>query len=97
MTETDPVFGQSRIYDPVALLRKDGEVLYVARVGMKASQRFMILTPQGDPAWPHEPLASLSDVGWALRAHGWHLVPVEPIGENARPVRTLSRLMLERA
>jgi hypothetical protein len=97
LTQSGSFFGPSRLYDPVAQLRRDDETLYVARVGMKASKRFMILTPAGEPAWPHEPLASLSDVGWALRAHEWHLVPLEPIGENDRPVRMLARLMVERA
>ena len=69
----------------------------MARVGMKASQRFMVLTPAGDPAWQHEPLGSLSDVAWSLRAHGWHLVQPEPAGENIRPAKTLVRLLAERA
>src|SRR4051812_48304428 len=64
-----------------------GETVIVARVGMKTTRRFMILTPAGQPAWPHEPLGSLSDVGWSLRAHGWHLVTPEPAGQrpHSRP------------
>jgi hypothetical protein len=97
MTSGEAYFQGSQIYDPVALLRRADEILYVARVGMKASKRFMILTADGEPAWPHEPLGSLSDVGWALRAHEWHLVTPEPIGENSRPAKTLARLLIERA
>ena len=97
MSETHPYLRDSQVYDPVAVLRREGEILIVARVGMKASQRFMILTPTGDPAWMHEPLGSLSDVAWALRAHGWHLVQPEPAGENRRPAKTLARLLAERA
>ncbi len=97
MSESRPYLGDSQVYDPVAVLRREGEILIVARVGMKASQRFMILTPTGDPAWMHEPLGSLSDVAWALRAHGWHLVQPEPAGENRRPAKTLARLLAERA
>jgi len=78
------------------VLRSESEIVIVARVGMKGSQRFMILTPAGDPAWPHEPLGSLSDVGWALRAHEWHAVIPEPVGETARPAKTLARLLMER-
>jgi hypothetical protein len=89
-------FRGSQVYDPVALLRRDDEMLVVARVGMRASQRFMILTPRGEPAWPHEPLGSLSDVGWSLRAHAWHLVTPEPAGQNSRPAKTLARLLAER-
>ncbi len=87
----------SQVYDPVALLRREGETVIVARVGMKTSQRFMILTPAGQPAWPHEPLGSLSDVGWSLRAHAWHLVTPEPAGQNVRPAKTLARLLTARA
>jgi hypothetical protein len=87
----------SRLYDPVAVLRREDEILVVARVGMKQSQRFMILTPAGEPVWPHEPLGSLSDVGWALRAHEWHLVAPEPAAEDPRPAKTLARLLAERA
>ena len=87
----------SQLYDPVAVLRRDGETLVVARVGMKASKRLMILNPNGDPAWPHEPYASLSDVGWALRAHEWHGVTPEATGPNPRPAQTLARLLAERA
>jgi hypothetical protein len=82
LTSGDAFFQGSQIYDPVARLRQGDETLYVARVGMKASRQFMILTPIGEPAWPHEPLASLSDVGWALRAHEWHLAPLEAIGQS---------------
>jgi hypothetical protein len=74
-----------------------GETLIIARAGMKATRRFMILTPSGEPAWAHEPLGSLSDVGWSLRAHVWHLVTPEPAGHNLRPAKTLSRLLTERA
>jgi hypothetical protein len=87
----------SRIYEPVALLRRDGEILIVARVGMPKSQRFMILMPAGLPAWPHEPLGSLSDVAWSLRAHQWHGVMPEPAGHNSPTARTLARLLAERA
>ncbi len=97
MTSGEAFFRGSQIYDPVALLRRDDEILYIARVGMKASQRFMILTPTGEPAWPHEPLGSLSDAAWALQAHGWHAVTPEPIGLNERPAKTLARLLTERA
>ncbi len=97
MSSPDAFLRGSQVYDPVALLRREGEVLVIARVGMKASQRFMILTPAGDPAWMHEPLGSLSDVAWALRAHGWHLVQPESAGENRRPAKTLARLLAERA
>jgi hypothetical protein len=51
---------------------------------MKASQRFMILTPTGEPAWP-------------LRAHEWHVVTPEPIGQNEWQAKTLARLLTERA
>ena len=88
---------ESQVYDPVALLRRDAEILIVARVGKKSSQRFMILTPRGEPAWPHEPFGSLSDVGWSLRAHDWHLVAPEPTGQNFRSAKTLARLLAERA
>jgi hypothetical protein len=97
LTSTEAFFRGSQIYDPVALLRRDGETLYVARVGMKSSQRFMILTPGGEPAWPHEPLGSLSDVGWSLRAHQWHDVTPEPVGQNERTAKTVARLLTERA
>jgi len=93
----EPFLRGSQIYDPVALLRRDGETLIIARVGMKTSQRFMILTPAGQPAWPHEPLGSLSDVGWSLRAHHWHAVTPEPAGSSMAPARTLARLLAERA
>jgi len=84
-------FDGSRVYDPLAVLRRGNEVLYVARAGMKASRQFMILTSAGDPAWPHEPLGSLSDVAWSLRAHLWHLATPEPVGEDPRPAKTLTR------
>ena len=96
MTSGEAFFHGSQIYDPVALLRRDDEVLYVARVGMKASRQFMILTPTGEPAWPHEPMGSLSDVGWSLRAHNWHVAATEPVGPSVRPARTLARLLAER-
>ena len=79
------------------MLRRESGVLIIARVGMKASQRFMILTPMGQPAWPHEPLKSLSDVAWSLRAHEWHLVTPEPAGQTSRPAMTLARLLSQRA
>lgn len=95
---SDGFFHESQIYEPVALLRRGGdEILYVARVGMKASRQFMILTPAGESAWPHEPLNSLSDIGWALRAHEWHDVTPEPVGQNERLAKTLARLLVERA
>jgi hypothetical protein len=97
LTDGEAFFHGSQIYDPVALLRRDDEILYVARVGMKASRQFMILTPTGEPAWPHEPLGSLSDVAWALRAYEWHLVTPEPIGQHERLAKTLARLLTERA
>ena len=87
----------SQVYDPVALLRREDETLIIARVGMKASKRFMILTPLGDPAWPHEPFGSVSDVGWSLRAHQWHSVTCEPIGESPRLANALARLLADRA
>lgn len=97
MTNGEAFFHGSQIYDPVALLRHGDDLLYVARVGMAGSQRFMILTPVGEPAWLHEPLGSLSDVGWSLRAHNWHVATTEPVGANVRPARTLARLLTERA
>ena len=96
LTSADAFFHGSQIYDPVALLRQGDEALYVARVGRQASRQFMILTPIGEPAWPHEPLGSLSDVGWALRAHRWHLVTPEPMGGSAQQAKTLARLLAER-
>ncbi|WP_262265692.1 hypothetical protein [Microvirga yunnanensis] len=96
MTNADAFFQGSQIYDPVALLRQGDEALYVARVGRKASRQFMILTPTGELAWPHEPLGSLSDVGWALRAHAWHLVTPEPMGGSAQQAKILARLLTER-
>jgi hypothetical protein len=97
LISTDTFSHRSQIYDPVARLRQGDETLYVARVGMKASKRFMILIPTGEPAWPHEPLCSLSDVGWSLRAHNWHVATTEPVGPAATPARTLARLLTERA
>ena len=98
MNAPKPLLGGSQVYDPVAQLRREGETVIIARVGMKTTKttrRFMILTPAGQPAWPHEPVGSLSDVGWSLRAHEWHLVPPEPAGRDARPARTLARLLIE--
>jgi hypothetical protein len=97
LTSGDAFFRGSQIYDPVALLQRGDEILYVARVGMKASRQFMILMPTGEPAWPHEPVSSLSDIAWALRAHEWHGVIPEPVGPNERQARTLARLLGERA
>jgi hypothetical protein len=97
LTSGDAFFQGSQIYEPVALLRRGDEMLYVARVGMKASRQFMILTPTGEPAWPHEPLGSVSDVGWALRAHEWHGVAPEPAGQDERVAKMLARLLVERA
>jgi hypothetical protein len=90
-------FPGSQVYDPVALLRREDETLIIARVGMKASKRFMILTPLGDPAWPHEPFGSLSDVSWSLRAHQWHSVTPEPVGPSRRLANALARLLADRA
>jgi hypothetical protein len=97
VTKGEAFFDGSFVYEPIVKFRRDEELLYVARVGMAASQRFMILTPAGEPAWPHEPLGSLSDVGWALQAHGWHAVTPEPVGLNVRPARTLGRLLTARS
>jgi hypothetical protein len=97
MSSAETFLSRSQVYEPVAVLRRDGEVLVVARVGMKASRRFMILTPRSEPAWPHQPLGSLSDVGWALRAHDWDQVTPEPAGQNTRAAKTLARLLSERA
>ena len=97
MSSGEAFFRGSQIYDLVAALRRDNQVLYIARVGMKASRQFLILTPTGEPAWPHEPLGSLSDIAWALRAHEWHLVTPEPVGPNERLSKTLARLLAERA
>jgi hypothetical protein len=96
LTSGEAFFHGSQIYEPVALLRRGDEILYVARVGMKTSRQFMILTPMGEPAWSHEPLGSLSDVGWALRAHEWHDVTPEPVGQNERVAGMLARLLIER-
>jgi hypothetical protein len=87
----------SQVYDPIVVLRANSEMLLVVRVGMKNTQRFMILNATGEPAWKHEPLGSLSDVGWALRAHGWHTASIEPVGGNQGPAKTLARLLKERA
>jgi hypothetical protein len=97
LNSSEAFFRASQIYDPLAVLRRDDATLFVARVGMKTSQRFMILTPTGDPAWPHEPLGSLSDIAWALRAHEWHASMPEPVGQNERQAKTLARLLIERA
>jgi hypothetical protein len=97
LTNGEAFFQGSQIYEPVAQLRQGDEILYVARVGMKASRQFMILTPTGEPAWPHEPLGSLSDIGWSLRAHEWHGVTPEPVGQSERLAKTLARLLSERA
>lgn len=96
MSDVEAGFNDS-VYDPVALLRREGETLVVARVGRTGSRLFMILTPHGVPAWPHEPYGSLSDVGWSLRAQGWHGVTPEPTGASPGPARTLARLLGERA
>jgi hypothetical protein len=97
LTEERAFLAGSQIYEPVAVLRGAEETLIVARVGMKTSKRLMIVTPDGDPAWPHEPLGSLSDVAWSLRAQGWHLITPEPAGQNSGSARTLDRLLKERA
>lgn len=97
MIGSTPLMSGSQIYDPVALLRRGEETVIVARIGMKASQRFMVIEPSGRPAWPHEPMASLSDVGWALVAHRWHDVTPEPAGDSPRAAKTLARLMTARA
>jgi hypothetical protein len=97
LTNGEAFFHGSQIYEPVALLRRSDEILYVARVGMKASRQFMILTPAGEPAWPHEPLGSLSDIAWALRAHEWQGVIPEPFEQHERLAKTLARLLTERA
>lgn len=96
MSADEPFFRGSQIYEPVARLRLGEDLLYVARVGMEASKRLMVLAPSGEPAWPHEPFASLSDVAWSLRAHQWHPATVDAVG-NAGPARTLARLLAERA
>jgi hypothetical protein len=93
----DAIRRVSQVYDPIVVLRDHGEMVLVVRVGMKNTNRFMILSATGEPAWTHEPLGSLSDVGWALRAHGWHTASIEPVGDNQGPARTLARLMKERA
>jgi hypothetical protein len=90
-------FSGSQLYTPLAVLKRGDEVLAIAGVGMKSAQRYMILTPAAEPAWAHEPLGSLSDVAWSLRAHQWHLVAPEPVGANVRTARRLARLLAERA
>jgi hypothetical protein len=97
VSEREAYFSGSQLYDPVAVLRRETEIVIVARVGMKASQRFMILTPAAEPAWAHQPLGSLSDVAWSLVAHGWHQAAPEPAGQNARAAKTLERLLRQRA
>ncbi|HEX2727770.1 MAG TPA: hypothetical protein VHN20_18250 [Beijerinckiaceae bacterium] len=96
MTNAHTLLPDSRLYEPVALLRGDEETLIVARIGMKTSKRLTILTPDGQPAWPHEPFGSLSDVAWSLRAHERHLLTPEPVGANPGAARTLARLLKER-
>ena len=96
MSDVEAGFNDT-IYDPVALLRRGDETIVVARVGRTGSRLFMILTPHGAPAWPHEPFGSLSDVGWSLRAQGWHEVTPEASGASPAPARTLARLLAERA
>jgi hypothetical protein len=66
VSERESYFSGSQLYNPGAVLRRDTEILTVARVGMKASQRFMILTPAAELAWAHQPLGSLSDVDTRL-------------------------------
>lgn len=97
MSAVETFLEQSSIYDPVAVLRRENETLIVARVGVKASRRFMILTPAAQPAWPHEPFSSLSDVGWSLQANQWHLVPPEPAGSDPQPAKALARLLAGQA
>jgi hypothetical protein len=96
MTVDEPFFRGSQVYEAVARLRLGEDLLYVVRVGMEASKRLMILTASGEPAWPHEPFASLSDVAWSLRAHQRHAAVVEEVGSNPGPARTLTRLLAER-
>jgi hypothetical protein len=97
VNSSEAFFHGSPIYDPVALLRGDGETLIVVSVGMKASRRYMILTPAGEPAWPHEPFKSLSDVAWSLLAHGWHGVTPEPVGPHLSTTKSLARRLTGRA
>ena len=92
----DAIHRSSHVYDPIVVLRGECESLVVVRVGMKNTRRFMVLNASGELAWKHEPLVSLSDVGWALRAHGWHTASAEPVGDNQRPAKTLARLLIER-
>ena len=97
MSTDEPFFRESQVYEAVVRLRLGEDVLYVARVGMEASKRLMILAPSGNPAWPHEAFASLSDVAWSLCAHQWHPVVIDGAGSIAGPARTLTRLLAERA
>ncbi len=97
MTTGEPFFRGSQIYEPVVRLRLAEDLIFVVRVGMKTSKRLMILAASGEPAWSHEPFASLSDVAWSLRAHWWHPALIEAVGSNAGPARTLTRLLAERA
>ncbi len=96
VTADEPIFRGSQANEAVARLRLGEDLLYVARVGMEASKRLMILAPSGEPAWPHEPFTSLSDVAWSLRAHQWHTALVDGVGSSAGPARTLTRLLAER-
>ncbi len=93
----DTFFEGSRLYDLIAVLRQGAETLIVVWVGVNASKCFMIVTPAGASAWPHKPMASLSDAAWALRPHGWHQAAIEPTGQSPTPAKTLSRLLRERA
>ncbi len=97
MSDADVFLRGSQLYEPLAVMRRDLEIVIVARVGMKASRRFVILTPEAEPAWPHEPLNSLSDVAWALQAHGWQSVVPQAAGPGDRSARSLARLLAERA
>jgi hypothetical protein len=97
LTSADAFFRASQVYDPVALLREDEDTVYIACVGRKESRQFRILTPTGEPAWPHEPIGSLSDVAWVLRAYAWHLGAPEPMGESVQQARTSTLLLSERA
>jgi len=97
LSDTHDFLRGSQLYEPLAVLRRESEIVIVARVGMKASRRFVILTPGAELAWPHEPLSSISDVAWALRAHRWHDVIPEAAGQNDRSARRLARLLADRA
>jgi hypothetical protein len=96
LTSEEPFFRGSQVYEPVARLQLGEDLLYVCRIGMKASKRFMVVQPSGEPAWPHEPFASLSDAAWSLCAHGWHPALCEAVGPDPGPARTLTRLLAER-